>query len=830
MANKDEDFNRNDNNKLDKEFYLELLHILGLSEVKVGSKKLIGRKNEKERWPGSLLENTIASLNKQKIPNNKTPLTEEQKYNVSLELVITWTTRFLFLKILESQLLKWHNDDPKYQVLKSDRIKKFSDCNQLFFDVFAKPCKERDQSVQKQWRHLPFIHRELFEPSEEEKNFLFIKSLSNSKTLPVITNTVVKDTKGKKITGQIPFLEYLFLFLDRYDFSGSAISNRMYRPAIKKRKITASIIGLVFEKFNGYKDGSFYTPATITVYMCRQTIRKAIVQKFNSEKNWKCHTIGEVADKVKNTKEASTLINTISLCDPAVGSGHFLVAALNEMLVIKSELGILTNFHQYSLSVENDELTVYKKGRASSWVNSKEEIVRLQKNLYDEKQYIISNNLFGVDINPNSVKICRLRLWIELLKSGFPINKNVSNSLPDITLNIKEGNSLISTAAVESAGKKINKQGPGNKIFNWKKEFPQLVNGRGQFTGFDIIIGNPPYGVKLKEEEKKWSRHFLLSISETAILFIFKGYQLLHKNGILAYIVPKAFTYASNYSPARKLLQDELDIIIDAGKPWPEVKLEAAIFIVGKGKKRSHYSSLLFRNNSFTVLSETHKSLIDDFGFILNGVTDQAINLAKKIKHDNLFISDIAFNKRGVGIQRHLLQKGKYSVIGGIDIERWSIKNTQRGFVNSLSGIEKHGLVGDNSVLVQNIVAHLTNPVGHIKIIAALPPLSKDDCLILDTINQLSMNKNVGNRFVCSLLNSRLINWYVYCFIYGKAVRTMHFDNVVTSRIPFPKRYWQDKKNIDKQINQLTDHHIYELFELTKTEIELIESSFKGLP
>lgn len=826
MANKKEDFNKNNNNKLDKEFYLELLHILGLSEVKVGNKKLIGRKNEKERWSGSLLENTIASFDKRKNTNKKTPLTEQQKYDLALTLVITWTIRFLFLKILESQLFEWHNDDPKCKILHSDRIKTFLDCNQLFFDVFAKPYKERTQSVQKKWGRLPFIHRELFDPSEEEKIFLFISALNNYKTLPVITNTVVKDTKDRKITGQLTFFEYLFLFLDQYDFSGSAISNG---SVIKKKKITASIIGLVFEKFNGYRDGSFYTPETITMYMCRQTIRKLILQKFNSEKNWKCRTIQEVANKIKNTNEANTIINTISLCDPAVGSGHFLVSALHEMLVIKSELGILPNFHEYSLSVKSDDLTVYKKGRTSAVVNSNEEISRLQQYLYNEKQYIISNNLFGVDINPDSVKICRLRLWIELLRSGFPINDTMSGLLPDITLNIKVSNSLISTTDVGDVEKKINKKSLGNKIFDWKREFPQLVNNKGQFRGFDIVIGNPPYGVKLNEEEKEWIRHFLLNTSETAILFIFKGYQLLNKNGILAYIVPKAFTYASNYSQIRNLLQDELDVIIDAGKPWPEVKLEASIFIVEKGKKRTHYSSVIFSNDSFTILSKTHKSLINDFGFILNGVDDPAIHLAQKIRKDSFFLNDIAINKRGVSIQRHLLRKGRYSVIGGIDIERGSIKNTQRGFVNSLSWIGEYGLIGNNSVFVQNIVAHLTTPVSHIKIIAALPPSSKDDYIILDTINQLFINKDIDNRFACFLLNSRLINWYVYHFIYGKAVRTMHFDNVVTSRIPFPKRYWQDKRSIDKEIDELTDHRIYELFELTKTEIRLIESSFKDL-
>ena len=77
------------------------------------------------------------------------------------------------------------------------------------------------------------------------------------------------------------------------------------------------------------------------MYMCRETIRRAVVQKFNETKSWSCKDITELYNKIEDRTEANTIVNSLRICDPAVGSGHFLVSALNEMIAIKGELGIL---------------------------------------------------------------------------------------------------------------------------------------------------------------------------------------------------------------------------------------------------------------------------------------------------------------------------------------------------------------------------------------------------------------------------------------------------------------------------------------------------------
>jgi type II restriction/modification system DNA methylase subunit YeeA len=203
-------------------------------------------------------------------------------------------------------------------------------------------------------------------------------------------------------------------------------------------------LGKVFEKINGYKDGSIFTPAFITMYMCKQSIRLAVVEKFNEALSPLLERDGVRSfDKFEDVKnytsrlfktteilKANEVINSLRICDPAVGSGHFLVSALNEIISIKAELGILADqqgnsISGYEIEIINDELIITDpktnilEYKLQNGKPLNKEIQRLQKALFHEKQTIIENCLFGVDINPNSVKICRLRLWIELLKNAY---------------------------------------------------------------------------------------------------------------------------------------------------------------------------------------------------------------------------------------------------------------------------------------------------------------------------------------------------------------------------------------------------------------------------
>lgn len=274
----------NDSNSLDKRFYSELLHIIGLTETKEGSKKLIGRNKPGERNTGSILEDAIIQLdslekiNRLDRPGQYGKSQQERLFNVALELTITWVNRILFLKLLEAQLITYHKGDTAYAFLNVDTIKNYDDLNSLFFQVLARKHDERNPDVKEMYEKVPYLNSSLFEPTEMEQVTLFISNLKDDKTIPIYASTVLKTEQGKKRTGKLTTLEYLFEFLNAYDFSSEG-SEEIQEE--NKSLINASVLGLIFEKINGYKDGSFFTPGFITMYMCRETIRKAVVQKFN---------------------------------------------------------------------------------------------------------------------------------------------------------------------------------------------------------------------------------------------------------------------------------------------------------------------------------------------------------------------------------------------------------------------------------------------------------------------------------------------------------------------------------------------------------------------
>lgn len=325
---------QNDSNSLDKDFYTEYLHIIGLTEVESGSKKIIRRKGNSLASDGSILENTIAQLEGlDKISRLPSPKVfgvnvDEQTFNVALELVITWVNRILFLKLLEAQIISYNGGDKEFSFLNTKKITNFDDLNELFFQVLARERGSRIGSAKENFINVPYLNSSLFEPTELEHTCLFISQLQDGKEIELFPGTILKDSKGKRRVGKLNAIEYLFEFLDAYNF-GSEGSNAIQEE--NKRLINASVLGLIFEKINGYKDGSFFTPGYITMHMCRETIRAAVIEKFNYVYQWECKSLDEIYNKIEDKVSANLVINGLKICDPAVGSGHYLVSALNEL-------------------------------------------------------------------------------------------------------------------------------------------------------------------------------------------------------------------------------------------------------------------------------------------------------------------------------------------------------------------------------------------------------------------------------------------------------------------------------------------------------------------
>ena len=456
----------NDSNSLNKAFYDELLHLIGLEERKEGAKRVIGRLEASKRNPGSLMENAISQIRYEDDFNNPTIIqsygssNDEREFNIALELCLTWVNRLLFLKLLEAQIFKFHGQDPAYKFLSTSMVADFDDLSDLFFKVLAFAPSERPPLIAAKYEKVPYLNSSLFELTKLEKSFR-INALTNGLDAPLFSRTVLRDATGRRASGRKATLSYIFDFLDAYDF-GTVGGGDVQEES--KTIINAAVLGLIFEKINGYKEGAIFTPGYVTMYMARKVIEKTVLEAFQKENpSWTLTDTDDLRNNISNDRSKSAIlrhnavIDNLKICDPAVGSGHFLVSCLNELIALKSWLGILADadgnrLSDYVVEVDNDELIIMNADTDEVFAYQvhgtqvPKRLQQVQQTLFHEKQKLIENCLFGVDINANSVRICQLRLWIELLKSAYYRDgqDNQLETLPNIDINIKCGNSLLS--------------------------------------------------------------------------------------------------------------------------------------------------------------------------------------------------------------------------------------------------------------------------------------------------------------------------------------------------------------------------------------------------
>jgi adenine-specific DNA-methyltransferase len=910
-----------DSNTLDDKFYKELLHIIGLEEYKDGSKLIIRRKLEDKRNVGSLLEMAISILETEDPLHKVTAIQnygenkEKKTYNVALELCITWINRILFLKLLEGQLVNYHKGDRAYRFLNSDMIRDFDELYKLFHQVLAKTTDERSKAIKEKYSRVPYLNSSLFEISELEDQTLKINQLDNSALLELIGSSILKEDKKKNES--LPSLEYIFRFLDAYDFASEGTEDIQEDS---KKLINASVLGKVFEKINGYKDGSIFTPGFITMYMCRQSIRLAVLQKFTDKYGWKADTFDDLknylADKKssKDTLLYNKLINSLHICDPAVGSGHFLVSSLNEIIAIKSELGLLADakgvrIADYEVTIENDELIVsdfegeifeyqsplLKKGKSG------EAMQRLQSTLFHEKQTIIENSLFGVDINPNSVKICRLRLWIELLKNAYYKDSDYTEleTLPNIDINIKCGNSLLSRfpldidlsdafkkqqfnletykSAVEAYRKTSDKKAKGEltvlikkikeeytttiykrdprrkklaeirgqialvqnnvdlfgtkklsdkdktveerrltlllekrekeleeaeqgvmyrNAFEWRFEFPEVLDSNGKYEGFDLVIGNPPYisAIDLKKSVAEGTYKILKNNYSTAkgtvdlfIYFFEHGLKILKSGSYLSYITPNRYLSASYGEAVREFLFKETTIneIIDYShvKVFKEASTYPIVSTLRKNTAKPNVKKYDFQVGKYNVGSETidFKIVNSDKlnfleGFIWGYLLNEKIHITEKIINSSVPITKCAninaTSTAGEADEYHSLinEKTGFKLINTGTIDRYTTtwgkeKLTDKG-VQYLNPY----LPTDSNLISANRKKLYESPKIILAKIAIRTEAFLDEQGDFASINTNcfhSFSDHFNSKYILAWLNSKLFQYTFECFFEG---------------------------------------------------------------
>ena len=731
---------QNDSNSLNTKFYSELLYIIGLEEVeeKDSHKRIITRRKEGERNQASILENTINILDSEDWLDNMKDRTsygkdrQEQLFGVGLALAINWVNRILFLKLLEAQLVKYHKGDQSYAFMSPSVIPDYDELNKLFFQVLAKPIADRLDSINTKYGKVPYLNSSLFEISPLERQTIRISSLENSE-LSLYGSTVLKD--GKKLRyAKLPTLRYLLEFLDAYDFASEGTEEVQEQA---KTLINASVLGLIFEKINGHKDGSVFTPGAVTMYMSREAIQQTVVRRFNEDMSWTCKDYESLKNKdIDDIIRANNIVDSIRICDPAVGSGHFLVSVLNEIIRIKYDLGILIDGtgkrikkQDYSFDIENDELLVSDEdGNPVIYIPGNPESQRIQETLFNEKRKIIENCLFGVDLNPNAVNICRLRLWIELLKNAYYTKESEYTeleTLPNIDINIRVGNSLlhrfelkqdiseilkkngISINAYQKAvsdyknshskeekheledyllqikgnlrtqikmndpkmvskrrlelelsnllapqlfeaskkekaqrdkqakilqdkiskkQKEIDEIEDNKRLigaFEWRIEFPEVLDDNGSFTGFDCVIGNPPY-IQLQkmgadaDALQKMNYEAFERTGDIYCLFYEMGMKLLKPGALLSFITSNGWMKAAYGKPLRTMLakQYQPSLLIDfAGyKIFDSATVDVNILSVEKTDANHETKACTIKKDEFEIeklsdFVQTHTTL-----------------------------------------------------------------------------------------------------------------------------------------------------------------------------------------------------------------------------
>ncbi len=958
-----------DANTLNKDFYEELLYILGLEEQNEKGKILI---------KPSRTQNSLSDALKKAYKN----LDDEEV----MALLIAWNNRILFLRLLESLLISF--DHFKEPFLTIENFTDFNALNTLFFEVLAKKNNERLKEIKENeiLGKIPYLNSSLFDKTPLESNGHEIKLLNNER-LEVYPKSIFKKDEKYKKEKALPLLKYLFEFLHAYDFTTTPKDIKDNKNTSESRLINPSVLGLVFEKLNGYKEGSFYTPSFITSYMCKESIKTIVLDKFNQKYNIECEDLKELENYLKNSykederKEYLQVLLTLRICDPAVGSGHFLVSVLNEMVRIAYELGLIASLPlDATLELENDEIIIqhtqtgeifnYKKPHSENDPHH-----QIQKELFELKKSIIENCLFGVDINPNSCEITKLRLWIELLKYSYYIfeegkNTNALETLPNIDINIKCGNSLISRFSLHDNLKKIpnikkkiqeykdlvaqykdpnplfplNKTDLTNKIqdlkttfslelkdpktkadlekaiekhikkynffalddkslldglnyfipslfgalklspkeeeeafasygriralrkklddtlsgreyqnaFEWRFEFPEVLDDEGDFLGFDCIIGNPPYIDYRKIDEK--TKIFLSKFSSVYkkskegsifVYFIERASQLIIKHGEIFFINPIAYLCKPTDHGIRDYIDKNLKItmLIDLSniKIFESASTYTCINIFKRENKKNEI--LFQRSDDLTELSSNKDDFlkipsvnIEHISIFLDPISR---HIAERCKTQLGDFCKIFCGLSKTGFRSDVIntnsEKSVY-FLESSDIYRYYVNDFGKKFLKRIDDYfswEKRRIFESQDII---FMTRMTNEIRYVVVplgvyggkVNILHDFRIDRFLILGVLNSKLMTYFYKKKFFPTHMQGGAFGFDTL------SVETLPIPQITKSNQPTARKITdcaeaileakeKDPKANTQELEKEIDALVYQLYNLTDEEIKIIE-------
>ena len=456
-------------------------------------------------------------------------------------------------------------------------------------------------------------------------------------------------------------------------------------------EVDVNILGHIFEHSIGdieelkdddreqrQNDGIFYTPPYITEYICRNTIIPYLsksgeantVEQLISEYNLSSSELDKLDEKLKNIK----------IVDPACGSGAFLNKATD----------VLLDIHEYFHSVRYAN----SAGKLDQWFDSVE-----------NRRQILHNNIYGVDLNEESVEITKLSLFLKLsttsgIKQGF--------KLPNLDKNIKCGNSLVSDKNID------------DKAFNWREEFKEIFNN----GGFDIIVGNPPY-IKEKKNKKAFTpiknSKYYQGKMDIWTFFGSIALDLIKDDGLISFIAPNNWVTNAGASKFRNKVNDEakFEKYIDFGnyKVFDDAEIQTMIYIMKKNSENISYSfdyrkilndkltreevnNLLYitgDNNNFTQFKTLFDRNINKDEYFNFNEKDIA-NILNKLPNKNVIYLKDSEISQGIVPNPDKVNSRNIKKIDNLTIEKYNITVGDnvfvfpRGYLKNLTDFEKEFL------------------------------------------------------------------------------------------------------------------------------------------
>ena len=550
--------------------------------------------------------------------------------------------------------------------------------------------------------------------------------------------------------------------ISEYDFDSELNENilgHIFEQSVSDiEELKKSVSGEEFDskKSKRKKDGIFYTPKYITKYIVENSIKNWLDDKRKelgenelpelSEKDFEIKYASKKSDKriySKNLRKHIDFwtkyreaVKNIKIVDPACGSGAFLITAFEYLL----------NYNNY--------------------LNDKIFDLTGTKDLFsDTTREILQNNIFGVDLNKESVEITKLSLWLKTA------NKN--KTLASLENNIKCGNSLIDDAEIA-----------GELAFDWEKEFPQVFeNG-----GFDIVVGNPPY-VDIKSlnpvEVKYYFKRFLTTENRVNLysIFIEKGIEILSKNGILSFINPNSMLVNDSYTKLRDLIFSKITHIVKLpDNIFEEAKVETIIFEIKNSENKINVVNVIKYNKSEKIVSIDENKIIKiyksdwdtekkHFNIYISKREKEILN---KIENENLKLEDIADFTLGItpydkyrGHDKDTIKKRLFHsdtkidstykpLITGENIQRYFIDNKIKEYIKYgewLGAKREERFFNEPRILIRQIIS-------------GKPPRIyagyTEESLYFTQIGFgiISKKESINNKYILVILNSLLMNFY----------------------------------------------------------------------